>query len=376
MDLLKVLAMPFQLASLLFVAASSLLLGLVLYLGGPNLATAVLSLYVIWAMLVWLTNFALRLIDDAANGVREVGAASVEMLTNPFLDSRCWIHPVLVAGLGTMHYLRPAWPLWPTLLAGTLLFPLSISACAMSGRARDALNPAAMVRVAQGLGPWYGLLVGTMALCALLGVALAKLLPLGTLLIASGQLLLLVMYAAIGGALFQRRFELGFEPRVSPERLADSAEAARVARRQQFLDGLYNDVRLRETRRAAANVRQWLSEVQPKERAGDLQAILAAGSTWKDLREYPRLLQELLPVLLEQKQPALAYLVAETALNANAAFTAATEADAVALIEYALATGRRRGANQLMQNYLRRTGAPPSPGPQLAALQARLQPPG
>ena len=31
----------------------------------------ILALFAIWLMLVWLTNYALHLIDDAANGVRE-----------------------------------------------------------------------------------------------------------------------------------------------------------------------------------------------------------------------------------------------------------------------------------------------------------------
>lgn len=376
MDLLKVLAMPFQLGSLLFVAASSLLLGLLISLGGPSLATAILSLYAIYAMLVWLTNYALRLIDDVANGVREASAASVEMLSNPFLDTRCWVHPVIAVGLGAMHYFNPSWPAWPTLLVATLLFPASIGACAMSGHARDALNPAAMVRVVLGLGPWYAGLVAFIALCALLGTVLAQLLSLGALLIAGEQLLLLVVYAAIGGALYERRIELAFEPRVSPERKADMAEAARVAQRQDFLDGLYNDVRLRETRRAVASVGQWLAGRDPNERAGDLQAILKAGQGWKELREYPRLLQGLVAVLLELKQPALAYMVAETGLGASSAFTPDSEADAAALVSYALDTGRRRGAAQLLENFLRRPGAPTEPGPPLAALRARLQPPG
>jgi hypothetical protein len=376
MELLKVLAMPFQLGSLLFVAASSLLLGLLISLGGPTLTTAVLSLYAILAMLIWLTNYALRLIDDVANGVRQAGSASVEMLTNPFLDSRCWVHPAIAAALGTMHYLNPTWPTWPTLLAATLLFPLSIGACAMSGRARDALSPAMMLRVARGLGAWYVLLLGLVALCALLGVILARALPLGTVLIASEQLLLLIVYAAIGGALYERRLELAFEPRVSPERKADTAEAARVARRQQFLDSLYNDLRMRETKRGVASVRQWLTGIDPTERAGDLHAILTAGRNWHELREYPRLLQGLVPVLLELKQPALAFAVAETGLNSHPGFSPAAEADAVALADYALATGRRRGAAQLLENYLQRPDAPAQPGPQLATLRARLQPPG
>jgi hypothetical protein len=376
MNLLKVLAMPFQVGSLLFVAASSLVLGLIISMGSSvGIATIVLSLYAIWAMLVWLTNYALRLIDDVANGVREASAASAEMLTNPLLDSRCWVHPVIAVGLGAMHHFNPSWPVWPTLLVATLVFPVSIGACAMSGHARDALKPAAMVRVVLGLGPWYGLLVVLVAGCALLGVVLARVLPMGAVLIASEQLLLLVVYAAIGGVLYERRIELAFEPRLSPERRADLAETERLAGRQHFLDGLYNDLRVRETKRAIATTRQWLAARGPNERAGDLQAILQAGGNWKELREYPRLLQGLVPALLELKQPALAYTVAEAVLATNPGFTAESEADATALVGYALATGRRRGAGQLLQNYLGRAGAPAEPGPQLAALRARLQPP-
>jgi hypothetical protein len=376
LELLKVLAMPFQLGSLLFVAASSILLGLVLYIGGPTIANAVLSLYAILAMMVWLTNYALHLIDDVANGVREASSASAEMLTNPFLDSRCWVHPVIAAALGTMHYLNPSWPTWPTLLTATLLFPLSIGACAMSGHARDAVSPTMMLRVLLGLGPWYALLVGLVALCALLGAILARVLPLGTVLIASEQLLLLVVYASIGGALYERRLELAFEPRVSPERVADARQAVRIEHRQKFLDGLYNDLRMRETKRGIANVKQWLTDTEPNERASDLHAVLTAGRNWNELREYPRLLQGLVPVLLELKQPALAFAVAETGLNTHPGFAPAAEADAVALANYALATGRRRGAAQLLENYLQRPDAPTEPSPQLAELRARLQPPG
>src|SRR6185369_5779288 len=102
-------------------------------MGGTLLTSAVLSLFVIWTMLVWLTNYAVKLIDDAANGVRESSTASVEMMTNPYLDSRCWVHPLLAMALGVLHYLYPQWPVWPALLVAALLLPASLGASAMSG---------------------------------------------------------------------------------------------------------------------------------------------------------------------------------------------------------------------------------------------------
>ncbi len=90
----------------------------------------------------------------------------------------------------------------------------------MSGLARDALNPVAIFNVVRGLGPWYLLLVLFVSGCALLGVLLVRHLELGMVLFASGQLLVLLVYAAIGGVMYQRRLELGFDPIVSPERKA------------------------------------------------------------------------------------------------------------------------------------------------------------
>ena len=106
----------------------------------------------IWLLLVWLTQFAFTLIDDAANGVQETEAATAEMLS-PFGDPRCWVHPALAAAVAIALVLQPEIPRLPVLVVGALLFPVSIGAIAISGRARDALNPFAMVRMLRGLGP-------------------------------------------------------------------------------------------------------------------------------------------------------------------------------------------------------------------------------
>jgi hypothetical protein len=369
MDLLKVLAMPFQLASLLFVAVTSLVVGAITAVGGP---VVIMGLFAFWLMLVWLTNYALHLIDDAANGVRDAQAASAEMMTNPFLDSRSFVHLLLAAALVLLHYLRPQLPVWPTLLVAVFLFPASLGACAMSGHALDAVNPLAIGRVMRGFGIWYLPLVAFMGGCALMGLAAVRTLELGTLLFATLQLLLLLAYAGLGGALYMRRFELGFEPRISPERRASQDHMQRILQRQRIIDGLYNDLRVRESQRAAAKAAEWFGSATPEELAGDVRAILEAGPSWHEPREYPRLLRALVPELLTLRQPALAFSVAEAGLAAAPAFAPVEEAHTVALVDYALHTGRRRAAAQLFANYLRQDNAPREPGPQLAKLRAQL----
>src|SRR5690606_26793510 len=113
---------------------------------------------------------------------------------------------------------RPEWPVVPTLIGAALLFPPSIAASVMTGRARDALNPLAIAGVVRDLGIAYPVTVLAVAACAGLGVLLASGLSTGWLLFVALELLLLLACASIGGAVYLRRFELGFIARVSPER--------------------------------------------------------------------------------------------------------------------------------------------------------------
>lgn len=367
-DLLRALAMPFQLAPLLFVGMSSVLLGL--FLGG-DLIRLVICLMAIFLLLGWLTHYALALIDDAANGVRDSQAASVEM-AGFFEDARAWVHPAMAVAACVLLYLNPQWPRLPVLAGAALFLPASLGAAALSGRALDALNPVAMARVIRGLGPWYPMVVVFMLACIGLALAITRITGSLMLIVAAIEILLLLGYAGIGGVLYMRRHELDFEPRRSPEREADNLEAERVATRQRFIDTLYQDLRVREAARAQMAAARWLRAVEARHLPGDFAAILAAGTRWNEPREYPRLLRGLLPVLLDLRQPALALQAAEAGIALAPEFCAETEPHTVELVSYALQTGRRRAAARLLENYLRRKGDT-APGPQLLALRERLE---
>jgi hypothetical protein len=373
MDLLKILAMPFQLASLLFVVLSALLSGFLLWMADGSLIMLLLAIVALWLMLVWLSNYALRLLDDAANGVHKAATATAEMMVDPFADSRGWVHPGLAGGLALLHYAQPQLPVIPTLVIAALVLPASLAACAMSGRARDALNPLAIASAMRGLGIGYLPLVLFTALCVALAVVAARTLPVGVPLVAILELLLLLAYAGIGGAVYLRRFELGFAPRVSPERRAEREERERELARQQFIDGVYKDLRVRETSRAIAACAARLKQVPPAALAEEMRSLLAAGRQWNEPREFPRLLRGLLPTLVELKQPAVALGAADAGLAANADFAPADESTTLALADYALQTGRRRGATRMLENYLKASQA--VPGARLEAMRAKLAAP-
>lgn len=373
MDLLRILAMPFQLASLLFLGLSALITGFLLKAASGSLIYLVVVLAALWVMLVWLTNYALRLLDDAANGVREASVASAEMFADPFADSRCWVHPGLALGLAVLHLSQPQWPLTPTLVIAALFFPASIAACVMSGRARDALSPLAIANALRGIGFWYLPLALFTALCVTLAVLAARALPTGPVLVFITELLLLLAYAGIGGAVYMRRFELGFAPRVSPERKAEREQHQQALERQQFIDGIYKDLRVRETSRAIAACAARLKRAPATGLAGEVQALLAAGHQWNEPREFPRLLRGLLPTLVELKQPALALGAADAALATNVDFAPPDESTTLAMAEYALLTGRRRGATRMLENYVKASQA--APGARIEAMRAKLAAP-
>lgn len=367
MDLLRALAMPFQLASLLFVALTSLLLSVVL---SPGIL--ILGMVALYLTMVSLTRYAFRMIEDAADGCREAAVVDVGMF-NPVGDGRCWVHPALGGLLLIVHLTHPQWPVAPTLIAVALLFPPSIVAMVVRGRGRDALDPRAIGAAIRGLGSWYPLVVLATAGCAAASVLLAHALDRSWLMFLGLQLLLLLACAFIGGAVFVRRFELGFAARRGPERKLEAQLQERAERRQQMLDAVYNDLRVRETSRALAHVRQWMQAAAAHEWPGDVDTMLAAMRTWDQPRELPRLLQGLMGLLLEERHVTLAMHTAETALAADPAFAPATELATIALVNRARATGRRRLALRLLQNHLRRLPPGQLPGAALEALREQLE---
>ncbi len=201
---------------------------------------------------------------------------------------------------------------------------------------------------------------------------LISLLPLWEFLrLAAAQLLLLLVYAFIGGAIFIRRLDLGFEPLASPEREQGRGEQQHNARRQQMIDGLYTDLRARHAADAATSLRQWIAQATPQQLSGDVRAILDAGARWSEPRGLVQLLRGLIQQLLSMRQPALAFAAVEVAIANAPAFAPEQESDAVAMIRYALQTGRKRLAATLLDNF---TGGATNhtPGPELLELRSRL----
>ena len=96
------------------------------------------------------------------------------------------------------------------------------------------------------------------------------------------ELILLEVYALIGGALHLRRLELGFDPISSPERELEQAEVDRQLRRQKVFDDVYRKLRVRETPKAIAAAREWFESLPNLELQRDVAALLEASRSWSE----------------------------------------------------------------------------------------------
>ena len=357
MTLLRALSLPFQATSLMFVAFTATLLALVGSIGGSIAPLTILSTYI---LLSWINKYAFALLDHASNGGTEAPVASVEML-GPTGDWRAFVHPMLAALVSVLawwlHGFTPAW----VALAMLPLFPASVGALAISHQFLDAINPLSLWRTARDLGAQYLVLL---AMMLGIGVVVVLLLRLGVtrvVLYVAVELLVLAFYAAIGGALHDRRIDLGFDPLNSPERQSEREAAEHVRLRQAMLDAVYASTHAGNYTDGPKRLKDWFAgpdaQLVPDAHAATRQVL-----AWQKDRAVAETLRTLASLCLEARQPAVALSTADAAVGRIPAFALASEAEALALAQYASQTGRRGLARRLLDNYAAaHPEAPPSP---------------
>jgi hypothetical protein len=292
-------------------------------------------------------------------------------MLSPFGDPRCWVHPALAAAIAITLYLFPQVPPTPVLVIAWLLFPASIGAIAVSSRVVDALNPVALWQVIRGLGPYYLLLLGGTLLGGVLALWILRSGLWSLPRIALVELVLLECYALIGGTLYLRRMELGFEPVSTPEREQNQAETERKLQRQRMFDDVYGKLRVRETPKAIAAAREWLDPLPAIEMQRDMTALLEASRSWTEPRAFANFSQGMITQLLAARQLALALATAEEATRQAGNFTPSLETEVVELARYAIQTGRKRSARTLLKNFMARY-AEHAAGTELLSLQRQL----
>jgi len=321
----------------------------------------------------WYFKYAYILFDHTVRGFDEPPTLDIDMV-NP-VDEQRPLGQVLILVLIyfavklAQEYLGPTAAL---VLAVGLLFllPASIAVLGLESNILKAVYPVAWFHLVRGLGLLYG---------AVLLVIFAYLLALGVLgkldlwmpiEIAIGMFAVLSVFSFLGGAIYERRDELGIETWVSPERTAarQSQEDLRL-HEKQVLDayGLM---------RAGSHVKSWQVLAEWLKSRGDApddyRWLCEHTVTWDDPRYITRLTEEHVARLLVLKRTGEALDVVAQRLNLDPSFRPKSAADTLGLAQLACqGGGNPRVARVLLADFATRFAGDPRV-PVAAALAHHL----
>jgi hypothetical protein len=337
MDYLRILKVPFQLASLMVVGvvvpiATFLVWALL------HIPAGVIGLIGLLLLQLWVFNYCFEMIERVANGLFEPPVLDTNMLS-PFA-SRPWIQVLLLVGGGVLCWVVGG--LAGGVLGGVLVLwiPASLAILGTDQPATETLNPRAVLRIVVGMGPHYLLLLAAMAG----GVALALALPaLGVPLVVKVSAVLfyeLLFAALVGGALYLRRAQTGFVPIHSPERTADRDERERCERRAKMLDDVFTNVRIGKHVDATAPLARWLRDTDADEATRDAYHVAETALGWGNDAALDTIGSTLIRHLLRFGRPDAALAVFERLRGASVNFTMDSAPDLRTLAEHADSTGR------------------------------------
>jgi hypothetical protein len=273
--LLRALAMPWNWTSIIFVALSSILLATIETHGALNPISWIGTFF----LATWLFNYAFEMLEHAANGGTAAPVASVETLRpvhwRPLVTAAICVWLVILG----LHF----GALGKAIIVGLLLLqPAFIATLGMGDGLLRALNPLSLWRVISGMGPYYLLVLAVIGLFAALVKALQQM-DLGTFerdaLLEFG---ILTVFAILGSAVFLRRIEIGFEPRLSPERAIERDNREHLRQLDEILSEAYGQARLKRYERAASVIKGWLSNTDATNIPDDIDVILQRVGGWGD----------------------------------------------------------------------------------------------
>jgi hypothetical protein len=339
---------PFRGGSLALVLVFTLGLALARHAGLMGIPLAAL-------LTSWFFKYCFILLDAVIAGAEEPPVLSIEMV-NPVDEQRPLAQALLIAAgaflafeLGTHTTPACGW-----LLASLLLFllPASIGVLGMSGNPLRAAWPPELASLVRGVGRDYFVPLGSIVVLAMLLLVSAWIGLPGWLALAGAQFGLLVVFALVGGALYEHRPELGIEYKSARERLAERSDREHVIERNRVLERAYGKFRVAEPLEGWHEIDAWL---QVHGGAADLtdkvllehRAVLAAVLRWDDVRAGDRLTDELVELYLARRETGRALEVVEERLASNARYRPKRQAHASRLAELAAAAGKRALRRQL-----------------------------
>ena len=355
-ETLKYLLIPLRGPALILILTFTFLLLLAAHGGLLGLPLALL-------VISWFCKYGFAVLDQVADGVHEPPVLSYEML-NPANESRpmglALIVVVFHAVTETLRHLMGGEAVTILRAVGLLLVPAIIMAQAASGFAQS-LHPVVLFRIVTRVPDSYAFILAVLAGAWWLATNLLTWLPGAELPFAveiplsEGVRIAILMYAwlasfaMIGGVLYVRRLELGFEPSHSPEREAEKARRDRHRAIDQLVDRIFAEWRGGAYGNAWRTIEKHLNDSPCP--SDDLRDLFQRSSQWPDQRLAHRLAQELIPQLLAARRTGDALNIARARLRVDAYFKPLASGDTIKLIELARDAGDRRTARTLLAGF-------------------------
>lgn len=328
------------------VVVFAILLSLAAKAGLPGLPLALL-------LLSWLFKYAYVLFDHVVRGVDEPPALDINMV-NPLNEQRPIAQIILIAAGAALVKLT-AIAVSPGAAAAlatvALLFlPASVAILGLEGNPLKAVYPVALVRMVAGLGVLYAWVLCLIAGAILVLGASARFglwMPID---IALGMFAVLAVFSVLGGALYERRHELGLEAWHSPERTQEKERRADLEKSENLVTEAYGHTRAGAHVNAWSLLQSWLAA--RGHAPEDYRWLRDKAVAWPDARYADRLTQEYVDRLLAAKRDGEALDAVRERLRVDLSFRPKSAAATLHIAKLAVSGGGAPGvARALLRDF-------------------------
>jgi hypothetical protein len=310
----------------------------------------------------WFFKYAYILFDHTVWGFDEPPTLDIQML-NPVDEQRplaqVAILGLIYAGVKLAEARLNSAVAVVLASAAALLIPASVAVLGLEGNILKAVYPLALARMIRGLGLMYLVVLAVIA-GYLIGIGLLlKWVPWVPLQLAIAMFGILSVFSLLGGALYERRSELGLEARRSPERTAERQSREDLRKNEATVAEAYGQMRARSHSNAWGVLQDWLTSRGNS--LEDYRWLCGSVSHWSDPRYANRLTEEYVDRLLTLKEDGQALDAVVRRLRQDPSFRPKTAAATLRIAQLAAhGGGAPRVARALLADFGQRFGDDPS----------------
>jgi len=338
MDHLRILLVPFHATSLMLVGVLAVLLA---FFGSAG----VYGLFGQLFLQIWVLKYCYVVLEHIADGAQEPPVMSTDMLS-PF-EVRPWIQLGIVIGGAMLCKALGGTPSLVLAYALLALLPASIAVLGMGEAFYQAVNPLILFRLIRGIGPYYLLVLASIPVYLGLLYFVDWLGSWKVFWHATALLCELSFFSLIGGCIYLRRRQLGYEPSRSPERSAARLEGEREKLRARMVDEVFEQVRVGKHVEATRPLARWLATLDGETATRDARHVAGQALGWGNPAALNSIASTLIRHLLRAGRPDTALFVFERLREQSAALTLDSADDLRTLIDYAESCGREELATSM-----------------------------